>query len=382
MKLLYLSVVAIIVPVFLGTAYLSVPTSVAEQVPANTLAWKGAKPKNIILLIGDGMGLTQISAGMYANGKTLQLEKCTVTGLIRTQAANQLITDSAAGATAFSCGCKTNNGYVGVTRQKKPCLTILEQAQQEGLAVGLVVSCSITHATPASFVAHVPDRSEMENIATSFVQTPIDLLIGGGIRYFNQRKMDQRNLSKELEDKGVVVSDFSKYPLSDLSPDPQHPFLWFAAEGEPVSVTKGRNYLPLAAKLAPAFLKKRSDKGFFMMLEGSQIDWGCHEKNGTYAVREMLDFDAAIGEILRFAEKDGETLVIITADHETGGMTLEQSNTPDSIDIEFNTGYHTASMVPVFAYGPGAELFGGIYENTDIYTKMRELFGWIIVEQK
>ena len=112
------------------------------------------------------------------------------------------------------------------------------------------------------------------------------------------------------------------------------------------------------------------------MLEGSQIDWACHAKEGPRAVAEMLDFDAAIGEILRFAEADGQTLVIITADHETGGMAIDQGSRPDSLDISFTTGYHTASMVPVFAYGPGASLFGGVYDNTDIYGKMKQLFGF------
>jgi alkaline phosphatase len=128
--------------------------------------------------------------------------------------------------------------------------------------------------------------------------------------------------------------------------------------------------------MAPAFLQKRSDKGFFLMIEGSQIDWACHANNAPDAVREMLDFDEAIGEVLKFAEADGNTLVIVTADHETGGMALEQGHSKDSIDIEFVTGQHTAAMVPVFAYGPGAERFGGIYENTDIYVRMKALLGW------
>lgn len=382
MRSLFLNALVFVFPVFFGAALLVSNKETSVESTANPATYNGPKPKNIILLIGDGMGLTQISAGMYANGKSTQLEQFPMTGLIRTQSAKQLITDSAAGATAFSCGCKTNNGYIGVTLQKKPCLTILEEAKKEGLAVGLVATSSITHATPASFIAHVPDRAEMEAIATFFLQTQVDLLIGGGMKYFNHRKSDQRDLCKELAEKGVVESDFSKIPLSDVQPDPRNPFLWFSAEGEPEAASKGRTYLPAAARLSPAFLKKRSDKGFFMMLEGSQIDWACHGKNGQEAVLEMLDFEATIGEIFRFAQEDGETLVIVTADHETGGMSLEQSRSPDTLDIDFNTNYHTASLIPVFAYGPGAELFGGIYENTDIYVKMRELFGWKTETQK
>lgn len=380
MKTFFLSVTALISTLFMGASYLTTgKETLVENIPVSN-TYTGAKPKNIILLIGDGMGLAQITAGLYANGNSLQLEKFPITGLILTHSARQLITDSAAGATAFSCGCKTNNGYIGVTTKKKHCLTILEQAKNEGKAVGLVASSSLTHATPASFIAHVADRGESENIATFFADTEVDLSIGGGMQYFNQRKTDQRDIYKELAQKGVVISDFTKQSLSETRPDPANPFMWFAAEKEPASATEGRTYLPLAARLATTFLKKRSEKGFFLMLEGSQIDWACHAKKGPEAVREMLDFDNAIGEILRFAQRDGETLVIVTADHETGGMTLEQSNTPDSVDLDFNTGNHTASMVPVFAFGPGAELFGGLYDNTEIYVKMRDLFGWKAVE--
>jgi alkaline phosphatase len=334
-------------------------------------------PKNIILLIGDGMGLAQVTAGMYANGNKLNLERFPVTGMIKTHSSSHLITDSAAGATAFSCGCKTYNGAIGVTKDKKNCLTILEQAEKNGLATGLISTSSITHATPASFIAHVSSRTEMEGIAAFFLQTELDFLVGGGLQYFNDRKKDQRNLYSELAKKGWFVSNFQEQKLSELRPTPEKPFAWFSALGEPDSVSGGRDYLPLAAKMAPDFLKKRSEKGFFLMLEGSQIDWACHAKNGTRAVDEMLDFDAAIGEILRFAEADGNTLVVITADHETGGLALEQGEGFEVLDLEFNTGYHTATMVPVFAFGPGSEQFGGVLDNTDIYWKMAKLWGWV-----
>ena len=341
----------------------------------------GKKPKNIILLIGDGTGLTQISAGMYAHGKQLELEQCTVTGLILTHSAKHLITDSGAGATAFACGCKTYNGAIGVDKHKKPCLSILEQAEQQGLATGLVATSSITHATPASFIAHVPDRADAQAIAADFLKTDIDLFIGGGMKYFNARSIDQRDLVQELKDKGYAVYDYNQSPLKALTPDADKPFAWFSAEEEPGQIDEGRDYLPLAARLATGFLKKRSEKGFFLMIEGSQVDWACHANDVPRAVKEVLDFDAAIGEAIRFAEADGETLVIITADHETGGMALEQSRSPDSLDITFMSKGHTATMVPVFAYGPGAEQFGGVYDNTAIYTKMRDLYGFPVPEK-
>ncbi len=339
-------------------------------------------PKNIILMIGDGMGMSQVSAGFYSNGQRLNLEKFPVTGLIKTHSARNIVTDSGAGATAFACGCKTYNGAIGVCRDKKPYPTILEQAEQQGLATGLVVTSSITHATPASFIAHVPDRADMQAIAAFFLQTDIDLMIGGGLKYFNQRTADQRNLVQELSAKGFEVADFTGKKLSELTLSGAKPFAWFSALEEPPGVSGGRDYLPLASRIAPVFLKKRSDKGFFLMIEGSQIDWACHANNAPDAVKEMLDFDAAIGEALRFAEADGETLIVVTADHETGGFALEQSHEPDTLDLTFQSKGHTATLVPVFAYGPGAELFNGVYDNTDIYQKMRELYGFPVLPEQ
>lgn len=338
-------------------------------------------PKNIILLIGDGMGLTQVTAGMYNSETPLNLERFPVTGLMKTHSAKNLITDSAAGATAFACGCKTYNGAIGLNEKKQSCPTILEQAEAYGLATGLVSTSSITHATPAAFIAHVEQRGYMEEIALDFLKTDIDLVIGGGMRYFNQRQ-DARNLYAELQAKGYIISDYTIEPLQQCTVSTRHPFIWFAAHNHPESVGNGRDFLPAAARLAPEYLAQRSEKGFFLMLEGAQIDWACHDNDGDRAVQEMLDFDNAIGEILRFAEKDGNTLVIVTADHETGGMALLRGKDSDSLKIAFTTDYHTATLVPVFAYGPGAEKFGGLFDNTDIYFKIRELFRFPEVKSK
>lgn len=339
-------------------------------------------PKNIILMIGDGMGLAQITAGLYANNERLNLERFPATGLIKTHSAKNLITDSGAGATAFACGCKTYNGAIGMTADKKPCPTILEQAKALGLATGLVATSSITHATPAAFIAHVSDRQYMEEIAAFFVPSKIDLFIGGGMRYFTDRRTDTRDLNSELQAQGYVIGSYAAKDLRDCILDARRPFAWFAADEEPKSVQEGRDFLPVASQLAPAFLARRSDKGFFLMIEGSQIDWACHSNNSEKAIQEMLDFDQAIGEVLRFAEKDGNTLVIVTADHETGGMTLLRGEDKTSLKIKFTTDYHTAALVPVFAYGPGSGQFNGLYDNTDIYRKMHALLRIPMPESK
>ena len=260
------------------------------------------RPKNIILMIGDGMGLTQISAGYYMNGGKLNLEKFPYVGLHINYPAEDttIITDSAAGATAFSIGEKTYNGAIGVGKDSLPRETILETAERNGLASGLVVTCNIQHATPAAFIAHVKNRAEFEPISLDILKSGIDIFIGGGKKQFDARKMDDRNLLKELETKGYQVEDWTKTELENVKTDKRN-LAYLTANEQPLTAEQGRDYLPKASKFACNFLQNRSAKGFFMMIEGSQIDWGGHAANANYIVNEMLDFDKAIGEVLDFA---------------------------------------------------------------------------------
>ncbi len=334
------------------------------------------KPKNIILMIGDGMGVTQVSAGLYSNGNKLNLERFPYVGLHKSYSSDDLVTDSAAGATAFSCGVKTYNGAVGVDSDTVAVKTILEIAEEKGLATGMVATSTITHATPASFICHQNKRKQHQKNAADFLKTEIDLFVGGGKDHFEKRE-DGRNLSNELKKKGYVVSDFFQTPINDLKMDPAKPLAFYTANTNPVTVAEGRDYLPGIAKKSVEFLNVRGkEKGFFLMIEGSQIDWGGHANESDYIITEMLDFDKAIGHVVDFAEKDGETLVIVTADHETGGYAINKGSKLDSLKTSFTTDYHTADLIPVFAYGPGSENFSGIYENTAIFDKMKALYGF------
>jgi len=332
--------------------------------------------KNVILMIGDGMGLTQITAGLYSNNNRLHLDRLPYIGLHKSYSSDDLVTDSAAGATAFSAGVKTYNGAIGVDPEQQPVGTILEEAEQAGLATGLVATSTIVHATPASFIAHVPDRNMYEAIAADFLKTDVDLFIGGGAKFFNRREEDERNLFEELAAKGYVVSSYMDKALDKTKVDFTKNFAYFTADADPLPVSQGRDYLPFASKFATEYLSQQEESGFFLMIEGSQIDWGGHANDSDYIITEMLDFDEAIGHVLNFAQQDGETLVIVTADHETGGYAINPGSTMGSIEPGFTSDYHTAALIPVFAYGPGAELFAGIYENTAIYEKMRAAFGF------
>ena len=334
------------------------------------------RPKNIVLMIGDGMGLSQISAALYTNNNQLNIEQFPVVGFHKSHSFDNLVTDSAAGATAFACGVKTYNNAIGVDADTVACKSILEEAEENAMATGLLSTSTIVHATPASFIAHQKLRVMYEDIASDFLKTDIDLIIGGGKRYFDRREFDDRDLYRELEDKGYIVSDYSKKDLNRITFSPNQKYAYFTADKQPIPVTAGRRYLPIASKMAVNYLQGRSNKGFFLMIEGAQIDWAGHANDGKLMIKETLDFDQTIGEILAFAKKKGDTLVIITADHETGGLALNPGSKFGKITPAFTTNGHTASLIPVFAYGPSAHLFSGIYDNTEIHKKMREALGF------
>lgn len=334
----------------------------------------GKKPKvnNIIFLIGDGMGVSQIYAGMTANKGHLALEKCIHIGFVKTYSASNYKTDSAAGGTAFSCGKKTRNGMIAMGPDSTSMKTILEIAEENGLSTGLISTSAITHATPASFIAHEVSRNNYEEIAADFLDTDIDLFIGGGRNHFADRE-DGRDLLKELETKGYTVLN----SMEEIERFTGEKLAGFTAAGHNPRYSEGRgNMLPGAVETATRILSQNK-KGFFLMTEGSMIDWGGHDNDTEYIVEEMLDFDRAVAAALDFAEKDGKTLVVITADHETGGMALLGGNfQTGQVNAGYTTEGHTGVMVPVFAYGPGAENFMGIQENTDIFTRFAELFGF------
>ena len=346
--------------------------SVVLHGPAATDPSSFQPAKNVVLMIGDGMGITQISAALFSNNNYLFLQEFPATGLQKTYAADNLITDSAAGATAMACGVKTNNGAIGVSEDSLPVQSLAEEAKSKGLATGVITTSTIVHATPAAFLAHQPRRNMYYEIALDICQSDADLLIGGGKKYFEQRAdFDGRNLSKELSLKNYFVSDYFQSNLAELSLPSKKNLLYFTANDDPVPYSKGREYLPQACEMAPPFLQNRSSKGFFLVVEGAQIDWGGHANDADYIIQEMLDFDRAIGKILEFAKKDGETLVIVTGDHETGGFAINPGSKYDALIPAFTTDYHTGALIPVFAYGPGSGLFGGIFENTAIYEKIR-----------
>lgn len=331
-----------------------------------------SQPKNIILMVGDGMGTAQIYAGLTGNKGKLNLERCTAVGFHKNQASDNYVTDSAAGATALASGQTTYNGAIGVDSTGKPIPTILEIAERNGLATGLVATCSITHATPACFISHQPSRAMNEAIALDFLKIDIDVFIGGGRKYFSKRS-DGLNLTDSLKARGYQIAN----SIKEVKQIKSGKLAAFLADEQQSKFSEGRGDELVKSTEVALQLLKGNKKGMFMMIEGSQIDWGGHGNDTKYIVDEMIDFDNAIGKVLDFAAADGNTLVIITADHETGGFSIIGGDMKTgTVEGKFTTGSHTGVMIPVFAYGPGSEKFSGIYQNTDIYKKMYEAFGF------
>lgn len=326
-------------------------------------------PKNIILLIGDGMGVSQVFSGITANKGKLHLQNMKAIGFSKTQSASNYITDSGAGGTALSCGKKTYNGAIGVDNDKVSIESILEIAERNKKATGLVSTSAITHATPASFIAHQPNRDMYEEIAADFLETEIDVFIGGGKTFFTNRK-DGQDLCKKFKEKGYEMFD----NLEDAKCIRDGKLGVLTALEHNTKYSKRGDMLQMSTGKALEILSKDKD-GFFLMVEGSQIDWGGHQNNTSFVVGEMLDFDKMIGQVLDFAVRDRESLVIVTADHETGGIAMMDSDMSKGfVKAKFSTDGHTGVMVPVFAFGPGAEEFMGIYENTAIFDKMLKLY--------
>lgn len=331
---------------------------------------KSGKVKNVVLMIGDGMSLMHVYSAWTANRGHLWLENAQFTGLSKTYCANRLITDSGAGGTALATGHKTIYHAVGVDPDGKPLTTLCDLAKNSGKDAGIAVTCRLWDATPADFCCHNIDRENEQEIVADYVDCGIDYAFGGGAKYFTQRK-DGRDIFAELESKGYHISrsweDLANWKKGKVFVVPYE---------VDTPLPDERGDLLARASLKGMELMSQNDNGFFMMIEGSQLDDYGHFNQLDLLMKETLDFDQTIGAIMKWAAEDGETLVVVTADHETGGLTLLDGSASDGrITCHFSTKDHSGVMVPVYAFGPGAENFSGIMNNTDIFWKIKKLMG-------
>jgi len=332
----------------------------------------GERPRNVVLLIGDGMGLSQVSSTYYYSEESPAFSRFRHIGMARTSSADALVTQSPAAATALATGYKTYNMAVGVDADTVIRENIVELLSKHGYMTGVIATSSITDATPAGFYAHQPDRYMQHEIAMDLVHSELDFFAGGGIKYF----LDSTGTDYFIAN-GIDVNFTRLKKIRKPEPGSRYGFL-LGADRMPTMREGRKTFLKDAASIAMEFLST-GDAGYFLMVEGSQIDWAGHGNQVNYMIAEMNDFNQVVNSVLDLAESDGETLVIVTADHETGGFTLgaagENGYNADYsvITPTFATTNHSAALVPVFSFGPGAENFAGVYENTEIFHKLVSL---------
>ena len=363
--------------------------------------------KNVIYLIGDGMGFGAVSSLLLSEDSVTGFEQAPVIGLSETCSANNYVTDSPAGGTALACGIRTKNGYLGVDPEGKPLTSILRKAQAMGKRSGIVVNTVLTEATPAAFYAGVTSRSMSFDIAKQFTESGVDVAIGAGLEPFIKRP-DSLDLTATLINKGydvhldwkTVLGTTSKkfvgiLPMGDVhrrnesgnttagAADGAEVCLAakLAASSEENSDTTRLSeptvYLEKATAKALEVLSNDNRQGFFLMIESAIIDGYGHNNDSEGMIEEMREFDNTLRQLVAYVNQHPETLLVVTADHETGGTGVSYksyevgSTTP--VQLSFSTKGHTGTVVPVFAYGAGAEAFAGIMKNTDLPKKMEEL---------
>lgn len=329
------------------------------------------KPLNIIIFIGDGMGPAEVSAGIAVSDNTLVVEKLPYSGFCKTYSYDNYVTDSAAGGTAIATGVKTRNGMIGMGPDTTIVTTIMEIAHKNGLSTGLVSTSAITHATPASFVAHNSGRGNYEDIALDYMNGIIDVFIGGGSDHFNMRK-DGKDLTSELKKQGYDVV----FSLGELQESGSSRIAGLLAKQHMNQANMGRKGVLADMTQKAIDVLGRNKKGFILMVEGSQIDFAGHANDIGWLTSEVIDFDNAVGIAYEYAQQSGNTLLVVTADHETGGLTLPGGSLTDrTIEPNFGGKGHTAVLVPIFSYGPGAERFSGIHDNTFFFNEFTNLLG-------
>lgn len=336
------------------------------------------KVKNVIMLIGDGMGTTHISALMLEeNYAPINMERAQSAALIKTYSANNRVTDSAAAGTALACGKKTDNKMLGLTSSGDTLISNIAIANSLGMQTAIVASSDITHATPAAFYAHVPHRDNREDIAMWLTKADINVIFGGGITAFNNRS-DSINLLDNFKERGYFVAS----ETSQIDSITNGNVIGLFADSHLNSVINNRGeLLPDAAKKALEIVTNNCNKegcGFFMMIEGSQIDFESHSNNSKGIYAEMKDFDKVIGLAFDYADLHPGTLVVVCADHETGGVSIPSCNTDftsseSGVEYKFGSTGHTATMTSALFYGTCADEFGAIMDNTELAKKIRSL---------
>ena len=347
------------------------------------------KAKNIILLIGDGMSASQITSYRLLkegpNGR-IAVDNFPISGIVLTHSADAIITDSASSATAYSTGSKTKNGFLGVDQEGRILENLTEKLDNFGFVSALISTSEVTHATPAAFSSHVDSRRNTDEISSQMLESKVATILGGGRKFFlsaenGGKRKDKRDLLEEAKKSHKILIHKHELDISGITPSDRILGLFADEHLRDEENPDNHSSEPTLTEMLRFSLERAEAaidnqcRGSFVMVEGSQVDWAGHANNIDYLERELKEFDEATRYALEYAKKNPDTLVVVTADHETGGLLIEpialSYYTGNNIKFSFNTaiggGSHTGVPVPVYAYGPGSLNFSGTLDNTDVY---------------
>ncbi len=336
---------------------------------ATLAAVEAQEVKNIIFLIGDGMGLASASMMQLENNyEPTIFDSADNIALQKTYSLDNRVTDSAASGTALATGFKTNNTMLGQLPDGTNPESLMELAADKGKATGLVVTTYLQHATPGAFYAHVPSRHEYATISEQLLASDIDIAIGGGMAFFKERYNNRKKATKAITESGFTLVESLDADMSGER------ILALLADKE---IENRTGYLAKATAMAIEHLDN-NDNGFVLMVEGSLIDGMGHGNDAKGQQGEMRDFMEAIEVAVAYAREHTDTLVVVTADHETGGLAIISGNadfnlSEQGVEYKWATGGHSGVMVPIYLYGTGAELINGVMENADLGKRLKEL---------
>jgi alkaline phosphatase len=318
-----------------------------------------ARPKNVILVIGDGMGAGQVTAARWILGDKLQFRRMPATALMSTHCADEAVTDSAAAASAFATGFKTNYHAVSVDADGNPRTTVVETAHAAGKATGLVTTTDFWDATPAAFAAHAKERyKDAPAIVRQMVAGGADVIIGGGIDGLGKKDLPSLEELKK-SDRAVATS------VAELQAASKAPRVLGVMKDQDDDLEDPDAPLATLAKWAIDKLSADPD-GFFLLIENEGIDSSSHSNNTEHLTKALTQYNAALEVALDFAAAHPDTLVIACGDHETGGMRIFQGRDLKRWRVEWSTVEHTGTSIPLFAFGAGSESFHGYIDNTDV----------------
>ena len=361
--------------------------------------------KNVIYLIGDGMGMGAVSTLVLSDDAPTGFELAPVIGLSETASANNHVSDSPAGGTALATGVRTINGHTGVDPEGNQLTSILYKAQAMGKKTGMVVNTTLTESTPAAFYGGVTSRKMTYELAKQLTESNVDLAVGAGLNHFINRP-DSLDLTEVFIEKGydvylnwssVLNTQSDKFigilPLADVHRREEKTIEAGAADGQEVclaarlaaqleevdttQLSEPTLYLEKATAKALDVLSRNNKNGFFLMVESAIIDGYGHNNDTEGLVEEMREFDRTLKMLISYIQQNPETLLVVTGDHETGGVAVSyrefQPGENASVLLRYTTKGHSGTFVPVFAYGAGAETFAGVMKNIDIPNKIMQI---------